>query len=167
MGDGPRPRLPVIAGVETPQEALQAPYTPRADFQGVSDDAELARISARLGIKPAAFAGSRGAGWAASRWVRVQHERTREADGTDGDQPRGGGRGKDETGGCCRGDPTDGGPRSLRDRSGLPDYGCIDSLGPGRWSPTPGDGVAPPHTAATPKPPRPFHHAASITRWSR
>jgi aryl-alcohol dehydrogenase-like predicted oxidoreductase len=33
--------------------ALEAPYTPRHDFQGVSDDAELARISARLGIKPA------------------------------------------------------------------------------------------------------------------
>jgi 1-deoxyxylulose-5-phosphate synthase len=32
---------------------LEAPYTPRADFQGVSDDAELARISAKLGIKPA------------------------------------------------------------------------------------------------------------------
>jgi aryl-alcohol dehydrogenase-like predicted oxidoreductase len=34
--------------------ALEAPYTPRHDFQGVSDDAELARISARIGIKPAA-----------------------------------------------------------------------------------------------------------------
>jgi aryl-alcohol dehydrogenase-like predicted oxidoreductase len=33
--------------------ALEAPYTPRADFHGVSDDAELGRISARLGIKPA------------------------------------------------------------------------------------------------------------------
>jgi aryl-alcohol dehydrogenase-like predicted oxidoreductase len=32
---------------------LEAPYTPRHDFQGVSDDAGLARISARLGIKPA------------------------------------------------------------------------------------------------------------------
>jgi aryl-alcohol dehydrogenase-like predicted oxidoreductase len=32
---------------------LEAPYTPRYDFQGVSDDAELLRISARLGIKPA------------------------------------------------------------------------------------------------------------------
>jgi 1-deoxyxylulose-5-phosphate synthase len=32
---------------------LEAPYTPRHDFQGVSDEAELARISARLGIKPA------------------------------------------------------------------------------------------------------------------
>ena len=32
---------------------LEAPYTPRADFQGISDDAELARISARLGIRPA------------------------------------------------------------------------------------------------------------------
>ncbi|MEV0035153.1 aldo/keto reductase [Streptomyces sp. NPDC050804] len=34
--------------------ALEAPYTPRTDFQGISDDAELARISARLGIRPAA-----------------------------------------------------------------------------------------------------------------
>ncbi len=33
--------------------ALEAPYTPRTDFQQVSDDAELARISARLGIRPA------------------------------------------------------------------------------------------------------------------
>ena len=33
--------------------ALEAPYTPRYDFQGISDDAELARISAKLGIKPA------------------------------------------------------------------------------------------------------------------
>ena len=33
---------------------LEGPYTPRYDFQGVSDDAELARISARIGIKPAA-----------------------------------------------------------------------------------------------------------------
>jgi hypothetical protein len=32
---------------------LEAPYTPRHDFQVVSDDAALARISARLGIKPA------------------------------------------------------------------------------------------------------------------
>jgi aryl-alcohol dehydrogenase-like predicted oxidoreductase len=32
---------------------LEAPYTPRHDFQGVSDDAELARVSARLGIRPA------------------------------------------------------------------------------------------------------------------
>jgi 1-deoxyxylulose-5-phosphate synthase len=31
---------------------LEAPYTPRYDFQGVSDDAELARISARVGIAP-------------------------------------------------------------------------------------------------------------------
>jgi len=36
----------------TPHE-LEAPYTPRYDFQGVCDDSELARISARLGIKPA------------------------------------------------------------------------------------------------------------------
>jgi 1-deoxyxylulose-5-phosphate synthase len=33
--------------------ALEAPYTPRADFQGVSDVAELGRIAARLGIEPA------------------------------------------------------------------------------------------------------------------
>jgi aryl-alcohol dehydrogenase-like predicted oxidoreductase len=33
--------------------ALEAPYTPRYDFQGVSDNARLARISAQLGIKPA------------------------------------------------------------------------------------------------------------------
>jgi hypothetical protein len=33
--------------------ALEAPYTPRHDFQGISDDAELARISVRLGIKAA------------------------------------------------------------------------------------------------------------------
>jgi 1-deoxyxylulose-5-phosphate synthase len=40
----------------TDEEAarLETPYTPRYDFQGVSDDAELARISARLGIRPAA-----------------------------------------------------------------------------------------------------------------
>ncbi len=31
---------------------LEQPYTPRGDFQGVSDDAELARISAKFGIKP-------------------------------------------------------------------------------------------------------------------
>jgi aryl-alcohol dehydrogenase-like predicted oxidoreductase len=39
----------------TDEEAaeLEAPYTPREDFQGVSDDAELARISARIGIEPA------------------------------------------------------------------------------------------------------------------
>jgi aryl-alcohol dehydrogenase-like predicted oxidoreductase len=33
--------------------ALEVPYTPRNDFQGVSDDAVLARLSAQLGIKPA------------------------------------------------------------------------------------------------------------------
>ncbi len=33
---------------------LEAPYTPRRDFQGISDAAELARISARIGIRPAA-----------------------------------------------------------------------------------------------------------------
>lgn len=32
---------------------LEAPYTPRYDLQGISDDARLARISARIGIKPA------------------------------------------------------------------------------------------------------------------
>jgi hypothetical protein len=32
---------------------LEQPYTPRYDFQGISDPAELARISARIGIKPA------------------------------------------------------------------------------------------------------------------
>jgi aryl-alcohol dehydrogenase-like predicted oxidoreductase len=32
---------------------LEAPYPPRDDFQGISDDAELARISAMVGIKPA------------------------------------------------------------------------------------------------------------------
>jgi aryl-alcohol dehydrogenase-like predicted oxidoreductase len=32
---------------------LERPYTSRYDFQGVSDDAELARVSAKLGIKPA------------------------------------------------------------------------------------------------------------------
>jgi aryl-alcohol dehydrogenase-like predicted oxidoreductase len=39
----------------TDEEAarLEVPYTPRHDFQGVSDPAELARISARIGIKPA------------------------------------------------------------------------------------------------------------------
>ena len=33
--------------------ALEAPYTPRNDLQGISDDALLARISAKIGIKPA------------------------------------------------------------------------------------------------------------------
>ena len=39
----------------TDEEAakLEAPYMPRYDFQGVSDDAVLAHISAKLGIKPA------------------------------------------------------------------------------------------------------------------
>jgi 1-deoxyxylulose-5-phosphate synthase len=32
---------------------LEAPYTPRHDFQGVSDPKVLARISAQIGIKPA------------------------------------------------------------------------------------------------------------------
>ncbi|MHA6765516.1 aldo/keto reductase [Streptacidiphilus sp. PAMC 29251] len=35
-------------------DTLEAPYTPRDDFQGISDPAQLARISARFGIKPAA-----------------------------------------------------------------------------------------------------------------
>lgn len=33
--------------------ALEAPYTARNDWQGVSDPDELARISARFGIRPA------------------------------------------------------------------------------------------------------------------
>jgi aryl-alcohol dehydrogenase-like predicted oxidoreductase len=33
--------------------ALEAPYTPRYDLQGISNDADLARISARIGIRPA------------------------------------------------------------------------------------------------------------------
>lgn len=33
--------------------AIEAPYTPRHDFQGVSDPKVMARISARVGIKPA------------------------------------------------------------------------------------------------------------------
>jgi hypothetical protein len=39
----------------TDEEAsrLEHPYTPRNDFQGISDDAELSRISAKIGIKPA------------------------------------------------------------------------------------------------------------------
>jgi aryl-alcohol dehydrogenase-like predicted oxidoreductase len=32
---------------------LEAPCTPRCDFRGISDDAELGRISARIGISPA------------------------------------------------------------------------------------------------------------------
>lgn len=40
-----------LTGDEVAQ--LERPYTPRYDFQGISDDAELARISARIGIKPA------------------------------------------------------------------------------------------------------------------
>jgi 1-deoxyxylulose-5-phosphate synthase len=40
--------------------ALEASYTPRNDWQGVSDDAELARISARMGIAPAPNEGRRG-----------------------------------------------------------------------------------------------------------
>jgi len=33
---------------------MEAPYTPRYDFQGISDAAELARIAARMGVRPAA-----------------------------------------------------------------------------------------------------------------
>ena len=39
-------------------DSLERPYTPRYDFQGVSDDAVLARISARIGIKPATTLGN-------------------------------------------------------------------------------------------------------------
>jgi 1-deoxyxylulose-5-phosphate synthase len=34
-------------------KALESPYTPRHDWQGVSDPAELARLSAKFGLKPA------------------------------------------------------------------------------------------------------------------
>ncbi|GAA4724735.1 aldo/keto reductase [Nocardioides endophyticus] len=34
-------------------ESLEAPYTPRYDFQGASDETELARISKKMGIAPA------------------------------------------------------------------------------------------------------------------
>lgn len=34
-------------------ESLEAPYTPRYDLQGISDEAELARISKEMGIAPA------------------------------------------------------------------------------------------------------------------
>jgi len=33
---------------------MEAPYTPRYDFQGISDAAELTRIAARMGVRPAA-----------------------------------------------------------------------------------------------------------------
>ena len=33
--------------------ALEAPYTPRFDFQGISDNAAIRRTSAQLGIEPA------------------------------------------------------------------------------------------------------------------
>jgi aryl-alcohol dehydrogenase-like predicted oxidoreductase len=33
--------------------SLEAPYTPRYDFQGISDEAELARIASKMGIAPA------------------------------------------------------------------------------------------------------------------
>jgi len=33
--------------------ALERPYTPRHDIQGVADPARLASLSARFGIKPA------------------------------------------------------------------------------------------------------------------
>jgi len=35
-------------------ERLEAPYTPRFDFQGISDPAVLAAISKQVGIEPAA-----------------------------------------------------------------------------------------------------------------
>lgn len=35
-------------------ESLGSPYTPRHDFQGVSDEVELERLSALIGIRPAA-----------------------------------------------------------------------------------------------------------------
>jgi aryl-alcohol dehydrogenase-like predicted oxidoreductase len=38
---------------EEERAALEAAYTPRHDFQGISDDKEIARISARIGIRPA------------------------------------------------------------------------------------------------------------------
>jgi aryl-alcohol dehydrogenase-like predicted oxidoreductase len=42
-----------ITLTEEEAAALEAHYTRRHDFQGVSDDAVLARISAKVGIKPA------------------------------------------------------------------------------------------------------------------
>jgi aryl-alcohol dehydrogenase-like predicted oxidoreductase len=38
----------------TAEEAgeMEAPYSPLADFQGVSDPAEMARLSARVGVRP-------------------------------------------------------------------------------------------------------------------
>jgi len=43
-----------IALTDEEVAALESPYTPRHDFQGESDDSVLARISARLKVKPAA-----------------------------------------------------------------------------------------------------------------
>jgi len=40
-----------LTGDEVAQ--IERPYAPRYDFQGISSDAELARISARIGIQPA------------------------------------------------------------------------------------------------------------------
>ena len=48
-----RRRLPRDRPDQREVARLERPYTPRYDFQGISDDAELARISARIGIKPA------------------------------------------------------------------------------------------------------------------
>ena len=53
ISHGRRRGLARIALTDEEVARLEAPYTPRYDFQGVSDDAELARISVRLGIKPA------------------------------------------------------------------------------------------------------------------
>jgi 1-deoxyxylulose-5-phosphate synthase len=44
-------RQALDAGIEVAQ--LEAPYTPRYDFQGISDPAVLAAISKRVGIAPA------------------------------------------------------------------------------------------------------------------
>jgi diketogulonate reductase-like aldo/keto reductase len=33
--------------------AIEAPYTPRDDVQGISNNADLVRMSARAGFKPA------------------------------------------------------------------------------------------------------------------
>lgn len=38
---------------ENEAATLESPYTPRIDFQGVSDDALLYKVSAQVGIKPA------------------------------------------------------------------------------------------------------------------
>jgi aryl-alcohol dehydrogenase-like predicted oxidoreductase len=41
-----------ITLTEDEKAALETPYTPRYDFQGVSDDDELARMATKIGIKP-------------------------------------------------------------------------------------------------------------------